>query len=430
MPTCRERCESDYQNCLNRGAPSGCEQIRDNCLASCQKIIDEGCKSDAECGEGYRCVEGECQTKVVVGGSPCPAGGRKMGRVVGGGQLEKCHDDEYPATAQDGTPWCCKKTAKIGCKEDKECPADYTCVNGFCVAKKYCTTDINCPDGYFCDNGVCKKKGVTPDCPDGVGDKYTGCACGKKYMLKSAACATGYVPVKKPDGTQCECSKWCQDIGYGADCVSGGGDGGEQFQWGPDVSALIKRLMERANYFLDYPRGLTPEERQGVINYAYEGIKRGERGTLQSTKDMLSRMGLLGTGFEAQKLGEVRRGTTETVANVQRQVAIDELNRRFNELMATSGMAQSLTGTGMTAEQLVEALNAARRGEGSGAMNTLMAYLQTVMGGQSNTYWQAILNQMSKGGGATGGGIGDWLPWLMYLIPSLFPKGSSLTKVT
>jgi hypothetical protein len=66
--------------------------------------------------------------------------------------------------------------------------------------------------------------------------------------------------------------------------------------------------------------------------------------------------------------------------------------------MGTTGMAQSLLGTGMGAEQIAEALSGARRGEGAGVLAMLLQYLST-MGGQSNLYWQAILNRLLQQGG-------------------------------
>jgi hypothetical protein len=197
---------------------------------------------------------------------------------------------------------------------------------------------------------------------------------------------------------------------------NGGGGGGGTWEWTPGTQEALARLLERYNWLLDYKRGTTPEERQAIINYATRGIKRGQRGEMQSMTDMLSRMGLAGGGFEMAQAQDIRRGTREDLANLQSKVAIDEIDRRFRELMGTTGMAQNLLGTVMSSEQIEEALNAARRGEGRDALKTLLSYLGMSMGGQGGDYMGALLNYILGQGGQGSGGGSDWMNWLMYLI--------------
>jgi len=220
------------------------------------------------------------------------------------------------------------------------------------------------------------------------------------------ACRKG--TVRTPDA---QGEIWCcpgeQDGG------GGGGVGGE-FQWSEGLQGLMGRIMERANYLLDYPRGLTPSERQGVINYAIESTKAGERGQLQSSRDQLARSGLLGSGFEFEEAGRIKRETRGRETDIRRQLAIDELDRRFNELMGTTGMVQGLSGTLMQGEQIPEILSGARRSEGQAAINSLLSFLGGSMGGQNNQYWTAIINQlMGSQGESSGGGMMDWLMWLL-----------------
>ncbi len=216
---------------------------------------------------------------------------------------------------------------------------------------------------------------------------------------------------------------WCCP-GAGDGDGDGDGDGGfgGEFQWGEGLQGLLARIQERANQLLDYPRGLTPQERQGVINYAIESVKSGERGRLQSSQDLLARRGLLGSGFEFEEAGRIQRETRGRETEIRREFGIDELDRRFSELMGTTGMVQGLTGTLMQGEQIPEILSGARRSEGQASINSLLALLGGSMGGQGNQYWNAILTQLMGNQGG-GGGMMDWLPWLLASQTARTPGG-------
>jgi len=228
-------------------------------------------------------------------------------------------------------------------------------------------------------------------------------------------CKKGYSQ-KNVDG-----ETWC--------CPQEGGGGGKdnaggEWDWSNRTKGLFESLYDKINYLFEYPRGLTDEERNAVINYMTTGVLKGERGAKHATRDRLARMGLLGSGFEESRMADIERGTREQVADVRQGVAVDELNRRFQELMSTLGMAQNLTGTLMTSEQIKEALNAGRRGESSQGLQNLIALLQTYMGGGNlSGAMGGLLNQLSmygKGGNVAGGGGGggteSWIPWLLYLL--------------
>jgi len=208
-----------------------------------------------------------------------------------------------------------------------------------------------------------------------------------------------------------EGNAWC--------CPSDGdedGDGiGEEFTWSEDLKGLLARIMERANELLDYPRGLTPQERQAVINYAIEGVKAGEAGRKQTTKDELARIGMLGSGVQVSEMARIERETGQRAGDVRRELAIDDLNRRFSELMGTTGMVQGLTGTLMTGEQIPEILSGARRAEGQAAINSFLQYLGISAGSQQAGYWEAIMAQWMRGQDGDGGDM-SWLYYLPYLM--------------
>jgi hypothetical protein len=181
--------------------------------------------------------------------------------------------------------------------------------------------------------------------------------------------------------------------------------------------------MGRANSLLDYPRGLSDEERDAIYNRAFEGIKRLERPQIQSAMDRISRMGLLGSPFAEREVSGIQRAGRELLGQTERDISIEETSRRFNELMQTSQLAQQLMGAGMSADQIAEALSAGRRGEAQSSMQMLLNYFATISGGQNNLYQQAILNRIGQSGtGTSGGSILDWLPYLAYLGGSYLGK--------
>jgi len=267
----------------------------------------------------------------------------------------------------------------------------------------------------------------TPECPEGKGRAYEGCPCGEVYGTFTGKCPPGYKFQKiegaadlTKDGAKykegmigrCVCQKAIDDWRAKHE---GEGEGEGEFKWGEDVDALIKRLMGQANYLLDVPRGLTEEERDAIYNRAFEKIKGGERPRIQELEDRISRMGMLGSPFAEREIGGEKRFTGELLAGTGRDIEIEETERRFSEMMQTTQMAQQLTALGMSSEQAVEAINAARRGEGSEALNQLLSYFGMLYGGQDNSYIQAILAQLAQGGGDQGS-IWDWLPYLPYLL--------------
>lgn len=264
-----------------------------------------------------------------------------------------------------------------------------------------------------CECGTEEEEKGGGKCPYGNWfEKVEGKDCPPGYIYRHAGVTPGV------DKDACVCVAWCQDQGWGPLCKTEGGDTGGEFGWSEDLQGLLSMLRDRFKLLMDYPRGLTEEERQAILNFATQGIKRGERGELQSMVDRLSRIGLAGGGFELTEAEKIKRATREAVSAIQQGVAIDEAQRRFNELMGTTGAAQGLMGTFMTSEQIPEVLSAARRRESRDAMNMLLQYLQSLMGGQSNVYWQAIMNSLMGQQGQTGGSMVDWLPWLARYLTS------------
>ena len=271
---------------------------------------------------------------------------------------QRCEDEGNEETYDKCVRRCqgayegCKSLEGGPCKNNTECPPGFVCESGRCtpLIGGTCSGDADCPSGQRCKNGRC------------------------------------YVPSGGGGGGN--------DGGGGGGSASGWG--GEQFGWSPEIQALLARILDRANSLLDQPLGLSDEERQAIYNRIFEKIKGTEAPTIQSMLNRTSRQGLLGSPYAERAVAGIQRGTGEQLAGAERDIEIQEAQDRYQQLLGTTGMAQSLLGTGMGAEQLVEAANAARRGEGTTALNLMLQYLSSMMGGQNNSYWQAILAQLGR----------------------------------
>jgi len=278
---------------------------------------------------------------------------------------------------------------------------------------------------------ACEGKNASADCQEGGGvtPGTEECPKGNYYAAKGPGdCVTGYVWVKRAGkgwedyeegmGGRCECSAWCEQHGYEADCKTKKGemDGGETWKPSGDLQAIIQRLLDRMNELFDYETGLRDEEYNMLLNRLRTNVKAGERGRMESLEDRLGSMGLLGTGMELEEYGKEGRKTRQLLADVESQVALDEALRRYDQFLGTTGAARSLFGTVLGVEQLEEVLNAARRGEGRQDMSMLLTLLTSMMGAEAqNPYWQAIINSMLSQGSSQGSDYSwiNWLPWLL-----------------
>ena len=196
-----------------------------------------------------------------------------------------------------------------------------------------------------------------------------------------------------------------------------GKEGLGEFEWSEGTKPMISGLQERMGDLLKYPRGLTPEERQMVIDYSLAGPKRTEAARMESKKKTLSGMGLLGTGAELEEMEKIERGTAEQEASIRTGIGIDELDRRYKELMGTTQMSSALLSRLMETEQIPELLTAGRRGEQRDFLSQLMGFFGMTQGAGMQTLGpllQGLFGQM----GQEGGGGFEMLPLLIYLLTS------------
>lgn len=190
-----------------------------------------------------------------------------------------------------------------------------------------------------------------------------------------------------------------------------------EFQWSPEIQEVIEMLQQRTGTALKYPSGITPEERELILGATTERIQAGERPALEANRQQLARFGLGGIpAFEGPSEAKIRRGTREQVADVSKDFSIDEINRRFQEMVGSSQVAGNLMSRLFTSEQIPEFLSGQRRAEGFRASDQMMQYMSMLMGGQQgfmNPYAQAM---MARGNVQQGAGAADWMPFLAYYM--------------
>jgi len=404
-------------------------------------------------GEGHKvaepadCVVGEEALKDAKGNWWC-CGTVVPGACAGGYAIEPngtCTEALIKKTI-GGKTYCCPKDCTPGV--DKTCPSGYKCdpATSKCVfaegqkgecgigadGDKVCEEKLG--KGARCmmtaDGPMCKAA-TDLACPEGKGIEYPGCPCGKTYVSMTGNCIDLYILEAKTKGTtgwegwkpgaagRCDCISYCKATGCDEKCENC--EQGLTFNWSAETQALLKRLMGRANYFLDYPSGYTPEQRNAIVNQALKGIKAKERGNLQGIRDVFGRQGLAGSGLQMEREMQARREGRESTADFEARIAIEEENKRYQEMAGTTGLAQNLLSLIMGAEQVPEVLNAARRGEGTTSMSAVLQLLATMMGSSQQglgAILQAIMAQQPGTTGSSSGGNdwGDISSWLAYIL--------------
>ena len=187
------------------------------------------------------------------------------------------------------------------------------------------------------------------------------------------------------------------------------------FSYSPQLKDLLSRYGSKVGSLTQYPAGMSPMERNAVINQMTEKIRAGEKPEVESMRVRMARQGLLGSGIEETERGEIGRGYNEAVAGAKRDVTIDEMRRKASETIASANAAGSGLGLLMGGEAGVEGMNLARRGEGRMDIQMLLQLLQILYGQQSaavNPYAQAVMTQYGGGGGGMDLSSLAYLPFL------------------
>jgi len=188
------------------------------------------------------------------------------------------------------------------------------------------------------------------------------------------------------------------------------------FSYSPETKDLLSRIRTKADYLSKYPSGMSPTEKNAVMNQMVEKIRAGEAPEVESMRVRMARQGLLGSGMEDAERDKIDRRYDADVAGAKRDVTIADAARRSAEELAAANAVAGLAGTLMGGETSEEAVNAARRGEGERGISNLLGLLQLLYGQQAQAidpYARAVMTQF---GGGQGGADWSGLSFLPYLL--------------
>jgi hypothetical protein len=228
------------------------------------------------------------------------------------------------------------------------------------------------------------------------------------------------MPTGAKIGTICICDK-----------VEGnGGGGGGEFDWSGDLTNFWQMLMSKGKGLLtdyEYPAdlqtlltGLTARGQEflgrkpgfsdtmltNILGSNLDKIRGAGNASRQDLLSTLQSEGMLGTGAGMGLINKGSWNTEGNVSNTLRDLALANEAQKRSDLesytsmasglagqrlgaeqflpqmnLQRTGMANTIFGSGMTFEQLKEAINAARRGEGNQSMAMLIQYLISLMSG-------------------------------------------------
>ena len=327
---CEQNCWDLLQDC-NRDNPTNlgfCEQEYETCMNACEGGGGVGgvCQYDEDCLEGYRCVNGQC----VAIDDPSIDPDEDSAEGCSGGYLLA----ESPISGGTGSLYLDDEFGSGGWMRHGDMEAHY-----------YWHPDY----GYhFIDTVIAHvENGVAP------ADNLGGTVCQKAYQRETI------------NGQE-----WC--------CPAGGDDGGGglgEYSYPPELQNFFKLLMGRGTDLLGMPLGLTQEEMDAMFGQGFENIRGQEGGMQNDLTSWLQSMGALGSGAELEQRGKVARGTQQSMSDLMRNLLIYGSERKKSDLLDYTGEARGIFGQGLWYEQLLEAINASRRGEGSDAIDQWLRYL-------------------------------------------------------
>jgi len=316
----------------------------------------------------------------------------------GGGNFAQCMADCLGTYPGIGEP----------CLQGR-CATGLTCINGVCkrdlvstdcIPQGPCTSDEACKGGTCVGYDKASKKmgncdcgkapgGPTTGCPEGTGTAYaknpTACPCGVGYATITRKCATGYtlvtahrtkedwgasdIPYKEGATGTCECTQAINDWSENKKGQLG------EYKYPPEMQALMDLLLARGKEFMGLTPGFSQEAQDKMFGRGFENIRGQEAGQRTGMEQGLSRQGMLGTGAGQGMLNDLSWQTEGNVANLARDLFVGNEVKKKQDLLDYTSAAQGILGSGMGFEQLLEAVNASRRGEGSASLQALIAWL-------------------------------------------------------
>jgi hypothetical protein len=227
----------------------------------------------------------------------------------------------------------------------------------------------------------------TPDssgCPaDAKGAKaYEGCSCGDEWNTSINTCPPGYVFQTKLIGGKavegmvgrCVCQKAIDDYNAKAGASKAGSLG--EYKYPSGMSDLMSLLLGRGKELMGMPLGYSQDAMDKMFGLGFENVRATERPAREQLLSNLSRTGMSGTGTAAGQLGDLAWNTEKGISDLARNLFISNEEKKKADLLDyTSAAKDILGGGGLNYENMLESINAARRGEGNTALMLLLQLL-------------------------------------------------------
>jgi hypothetical protein len=134
-------------------------------------------------------------------------------------------------------------------------------------------------------------------------------------------------------------------------------------------------LLSRGKELLGMPLGYSQEAQDKLFGANFENVRSQQAGTREAINRTLGSQGMLGTGTAANMMNENAWENENQISDLARQLFVANELQKKQDLQNYTGLANTLMGTGMGYEQLLEAINASRRGEGQTALALFLQWL-------------------------------------------------------
>jgi hypothetical protein len=225
--------------------------------------------------------------------------------------------------------------------------------------------------------GVCAGKSVGQPCEGEIFEQICDPPCQAGEECQNGQC----VSVGDGDGVVTTCASNA-DCPQGQTCINGRCEESQGwFEWPEELRLLYEKLMGRGQEVLDMPYGYTEEMMANMFGRDFEKVRGREAAQRETMTNLLSRAGMSGTGTELEQMGKIAWGTESEISNIMRDLFISGEEKKKEDIIDFSRLAQDIMGGGMQYNSLQEAINAARRGEGQDAMQQLLQFLMIMMQG-------------------------------------------------
>lgn len=314
------------------------------------------------------CINDKLETRDMPGKStPCPAGWVPAGSAplpcegdISGTQCESNCIKNFTDPAQRAA--CIKSCSGTvpACVNDSDCGAGQKCVDGKC-------TSVVTPPAGNCGIGIDKKGGglrnITTDCP---------CGDGFYRANEADACPAGYRTLGTGEDARCECDSY---VPPGDTTTTTMGE----FTLPQNIQDLMSGLSTRAGEYLGKRPGYSDTILRTLLGQNYDAVRRAGTLTRNSALADLQTSGLLDTGAGAGQLAAGATATDQALADAKRNVIMANETKKTSDLSDFTKMASDLTGQQVGIQQVLEAINAARRGEGRSDLALMLQYLMSLM---------------------------------------------------